>query len=56
MNEPATKQDLQEAIGQLKVWMLERESASIRWFVGTQIAYFIVTWSSALGLVYFMTG
>jgi hypothetical protein len=44
--EPATKQDIKE----LKQWMLEREVQSIRWFVGTQITYFIVT----LVAMYFM--
>ena len=44
--DPATKDDVRE----LKQWMLEREVASIRWFVGTQIAYVVVT----LGAMYFM--
>lgn len=44
--EPATKADLKE----LKQWMLEREIASIRWFVGTQLAYVVIT----LGAMYFM--
>jgi hypothetical protein len=30
--------------------MLEREVQSIRWFVGTQIAYFVIT----LGAMYFI--
>ena len=45
-NDPATKQDIQD----LKQWMLEREIASIRWFVSTQLAYVVIT----LGAVYFM--
>jgi len=61
--DPATKQDLDRAIegaerrletkiDQLKSWMLEREVASIRWFVGTQVAYFVIT----LGAMYFIAG
>lgn len=59
--EPATKQDLDRAIesaerrlekklDELKTWMLDREVASIRWFVGTQLAYVVIT----LGAMYFM--
>lgn len=44
--DPATKDDLNE----LKRWMLEREVQSIRWFVGTQLAYVVIT----LGAMYFM--
>jgi hypothetical protein len=44
--EPATKQDITE----LKQWMLDREVSSIRWFVATQITYFVIT----LGAIYFM--
>jgi hypothetical protein len=43
---PATKQDLID----LKQFILEREVLSIRWFVGTQIAYFAIT----LTAVWFM--
>jgi hypothetical protein len=61
--EPATKQDLEAAIegaerriekklDELKAWMLDREVAAIRWFVGTQIAYFVIT----LGAMYFIAG
>ena len=49
-NQAATKADLQELRRDLKEFILEREVASIRWFVGTQIAYFALT----LGAVYFM--
>jgi hypothetical protein len=55
--EPATKQDLEgverrleKRIDELKSWMLDREVASIRWFVGTQLAYVVIT----LGAMYFM--
>lgn len=47
---PATKQDLDDLKQELKQWMLEREVAAIRWFVGTQIAYVVIT----LGAMYFM--
>jgi hypothetical protein len=40
---PATKRDLERAVDQLRLWLLEREVMSLRWFVGTQLAYFAVT-------------
>ena len=53
-NQQATKQDVQNAVHEatrdLKEFILEREVKSIRWFVGTQVAYFAIT----LGAVYFM--
>jgi hypothetical protein len=49
-NQPATKHDLDELRRDLREFILEREVASIRWFVGTQIAYVVIT----LGAVYFM--
>jgi hypothetical protein len=59
MNEPATKQDienierrLEKKLDELKTWLLDREVTAIRWFVGTQIAYFVIT----LGAMYFITG
>jgi hypothetical protein len=48
-DEPATKQDIQE----LKEWMLIREVKSIRWMVGTQIAYFAITLSAIYFLIHF---
>lgn len=49
----ATKQDLQDAISDLKIWMMDREVKSIRWFIGIfasiQISYFALT----LIVVYF---
>jgi hypothetical protein len=55
--EPATKHDvegaerrLEKRIDELKAWMLDREVASIRWFVGTQLAYVVIT----LTAMYFM--
>jgi hypothetical protein len=61
--EPATKQDLEHAIesaerqlekklDELKAWMLDREVASIRWFVGTQLAYVVIL----VGAMYFIVG
>jgi hypothetical protein len=57
--EPATKQDidsaerrLEKALADLKSWMLDREVASIRWFVGTQLAYVVIV----IGAVYFIVG
>ena len=61
MSDPATKNDLDQLeqrieqridtnIAGLRQWMVEREVQSIRWFVGTQIAYVVVT----LGAMYFM--
>ena len=47
---PATKEDLKELERDLKQFILEREVQSIRWFVGTQIAYFAIT----LSAVWFM--
>lgn len=50
LDKPATKRDLLE----LRLFILEREVKSIRWFVGTfvgmQVAYFAIT----LAAVYFM--
>jgi hypothetical protein len=51
---PATKGDIQQAVQEIREFILKREVSSIRWFVGTfigaQIAYFAIT----LGAVYFM--
>jgi hypothetical protein len=46
MSEAATKDDIKE----LREFILQREVKSIRWFVGTQIAYFAIT----LTAVWFM--
>jgi hypothetical protein len=54
MDQPATKQDLKDAIGELKVWILEREVQSIRWFVTLQLAYFTFTMGLTVGAMYFM--
>jgi hypothetical protein len=54
--EPATKQDVERAIHnaiqELKLYIVEQESAWIKWIIGIQISYFIIT----LGATYFMLG
>ena len=53
---PATKADLDTLREQLKLYIVEREVTTIRWFVGTfagiQIAYFAIT----LTAVWFLLG
>jgi uncharacterized membrane protein YjdF len=53
MSDPATKEDLKENIQQLRQWMLEREVKTIRWMVGTQVAYFAITLSAVYFLIHF---
>jgi hypothetical protein len=57
MSDPATKQDLESVerrlekkLDELKSWLLDREVASIRWFVGTLLAYVVLV----IGAVYFI--
>jgi hypothetical protein len=50
MNEPATKEDLQDLKRDLENFILNRELKSLRWSVGIQIAYFSIT----LAAVYFL--
>lgn len=45
--EPATRQDIKDAIGELKLYVVERESAWIKWIIGIQISYFVITISVA---------
>jgi hypothetical protein len=53
MSDPATKDDLEnlerrleKKLDELKSWLLDREVASIRWFVGTQLACVVlVIWA-----------
>jgi len=40
---PATKRDLREAIGELKIYVVQRELGALRWIVGIQVAYFAIT-------------
>jgi hypothetical protein len=53
MNEPATKDDVKEAVRDLRLFILDREVKSIRWMVGTQIAYFAITLSAVYFLIHF---
>jgi hypothetical protein len=47
---PATKHDLDVAIGELKQFVIERELIALRWVMGIQLSYFAVT----LAAVWFM--
>jgi hypothetical protein len=55
MSDPATKDDLEnlerrleKKLDELKSWLLDRAVASIRWFVGTQLACVVLV----IGAVY----
>jgi hypothetical protein len=57
--DPATKQDVEAAerrletkIEGLKTWIVERENAWIKWVMGIQVTYFVIT----LGAMYFFVG
>lgn len=50
MMEPATRQDLRDAITDLKLYVVEREVTAIRWFVGIQVTYTTII----IGVMYFM--
>jgi hypothetical protein len=41
--EPATRQDIKDAIGELKLFVVERENAWLKWVLGIQITYFVIT-------------
>ena len=45
--DPATKQDLVNAINELKLYVVEREIAWLKWIVGIQISYLVITVSVA---------
>ncbi len=53
MSDPATKQDVErvikDAISELKIYIVERESNWLKWIVGFQLSYFAVV----IGVVYF---
>jgi hypothetical protein len=57
MSEPATKQDVVDAIRDLRLALIDREIKSIRWFIatflGAQIAYFAITLSAVYFLLHF---
>ena len=42
-SDPATKQDIKDAISELKVFVVERENGWLKWVLGIQITYFIIT-------------
>jgi hypothetical protein len=41
--EPATKHDIDSAISELKLYVVERESEWLKWVVGFQLTYFAIT-------------
>jgi hypothetical protein len=43
MDQAATKQDIDNAISELKLYIVERESGWLKWIVGIQITYFAIT-------------
>jgi hypothetical protein len=43
MNEPVTKQDLDDAIKDLKFFVVDREIGWLKWVVGFQLTYFAIT-------------
>jgi len=51
LDKPATKRDLRDAIGELKIYVVQRELAALRWIVGIQVAYFAITLSAVWFLV-----
>lgn len=51
MSEPATKQDIKDAIHELKDFIRERELITMRWVIGIQITYFFGTLASVWFLV-----
>jgi hypothetical protein len=51
MTEPATKQDIEHAINELKIYIVERESAWLKWVIGFQLTYFAIT----IGAMFFIT-
>jgi hypothetical protein len=43
MSDPATKQDLDSAIQELKLYIVAREIGWLKWVVGFQLTYFAIT-------------
>jgi hypothetical protein len=41
--EPATREDIKNAISDLKLFVVDRENAWIKWVLGIQITYFVIT-------------
>jgi hypothetical protein len=46
VTDPATKQDLESAVQDLKVYIVEREIGWLKWVVGFQLTYFAITIAS----------
>ena len=46
MNDPATKQDIDSAIQELKLYIVDREIGWLKWVVGFQLTYFAITIAS----------
>jgi hypothetical protein len=44
--DPATKQDLDGAIRELKLYIADREIGWLKWVVGFQLTYFAITIAS----------
>ena len=40
---PATKQDIESAISELKLYIVDREIGWLKWVVGFQLTYFAIT-------------
>jgi hypothetical protein len=48
---PATKQDIDAAISELKIYIVERESSWLKWMVGFQLTYFAATLAAMFFIV-----
>jgi hypothetical protein len=46
MSDPATKADLDSAIAELKLYIIDREIGWLKWVVGFQLTYFAITIAS----------
>jgi hypothetical protein len=46
MSDPLTKQDLDSAIAELRIFILDREIGWLKWVVGFQLTYFAITIAS----------
>ena len=46
MSDPATKQDIDSAIQELKLYIVDREIGWLKWVVGFQLTYFAITIAS----------
>jgi hypothetical protein len=46
VSDPATKQDIDSAIQELKLYIVDREIGWLKWVVGFQLTYFAITIAS----------